>query len=110
MQPVYEIVNGYTFGFLGLIVCMSVYLAGDFAKTNEKMRAQERQVKEQEVQRRLLEADNVRKTKELEEARALQVSMLPRAVPNHPNVEIGVFMGTATEVGGDYYDFQIRWF
>jgi serine phosphatase RsbU (regulator of sigma subunit) len=106
MRPVYEIVNGYTFGFLGLIVCMSVYLARDFAKTNEKMLAHERQVKEQEVQRRVLEADNARKTKELEEARALQVSMLPRAVPEHPTIDIGVFMGTATEVGGDYYDFH----
>ncbi len=106
IEPVYEIVNGYTFGFLGLIVCMSIYLARDFAKTNEKMLAHERQVKEQEVQRRVLEADNARKTKELEEARALQVSMLPRSVPDHPTIDIGVFMGTATEVGGDYYDFH----
>lgn len=106
LQPFYDIVNGYPFGFLGLIVCMSIYLAHDFARTNEKILAQERQAKEQEVQRRLLEADNARKTKELEEARALQVSMLPRAVPDHPNIEIGVFMGTATEVGGDYYDFH----
>ena len=34
--------------------------------------------KEEEVNRRLLEADNRRKTQELEDARALQLSMLPR--------------------------------
>jgi serine phosphatase RsbU (regulator of sigma subunit) len=106
MQPIHGIRNGYPFGFLGLIICMSIYLSRDFARTNEKMLSQERRVKEQELQQRLLEADNARKTKELEDARALQLSMLPRAVPDHPHIDIGVFMGTATEVGGDYYDFH----
>ncbi len=53
-----------------------------------------------------LEAENVRKTRELEEARRLQLAMLPKAIPKLPHLDIAVFMQTATEVGGDYYDFH----
>jgi len=56
--------------------------------------------REMEISRRVLEADNSRKTKELEEARALQLSMLPGTVPVIPGLEIAVYMKTATEVGG----------
>lgn len=55
----------------------------------------------------MLEAENERKTKELEEARALQLSMLPKELPELPNLDIAVYMKTATEVGGDYYDFHV---
>ena len=51
-------------------------------------------------------AENERKTQELEEARKLQLSMLPKDVPQIPNLDIAVYMQTATEVGGDYYDFS----
>ncbi len=44
---------------------------------------------------------------ELEEARQLQLSMLPTQLPDLPNLEIAVHMQTATEVGGDYYDFRV---
>ena len=53
-------------------------------------------------------AENERKTKELEEARQLQLSMLPRELPKLPNLQIAAFMRTATEVGGDYYDFIMQ--
>ncbi|MGH7595234.1 MAG: PP2C family protein-serine/threonine phosphatase [bacterium] len=33
--------------------------------------------------------------------------MLPQTVPQLPNLEIAVYMKTATEVGGDYYDFHL---
>ena len=56
--------------------------------------------------RRLLELENERKTKELEQARLLQLSMLPKDIPRLPNLDIAVYMKTATEVGGDYYDFH----
>ena len=68
---------------------------------------QERVVKEQEIRQRLLEADNQRKTQELEEARKLQLSMLPKTIPSLPNLSISAFMKTAKEVGGDYYDFYL---
>jgi sigma-B regulation protein RsbU (phosphoserine phosphatase) len=33
--------------------------------------------------------------------------MLPSHVPKHPDIELEAYMCTATEVGGDYYDFHI---
>ncbi len=51
------------------------------------------------------EAENRRRTLELEQARAIQLSMLPESPPEHPDYEIVAYMQTATEVGGDYYDF-----
>ncbi len=59
------------------------------------------------LQRQLLEAENARQTQELEGARRLQLSMLPKTMPEHPQVEVAAFMATATEVGGDYYDFDV---
>ncbi len=60
-----------------------------------------------EEQGKIIQADNNRKTKELEEARQLQLSMLPKELPKLPNLDIAVYMKTATEVGGDYYDFNV---
>ncbi len=51
------------------------------------------------------EAENRRKAEELQQARAIQLSMLPQQLPEVPYLEIAVHMKTATEVGGDYYDF-----
>jgi serine phosphatase RsbU (regulator of sigma subunit) len=102
-----EIRNGYPAGFLGLFTCMSMYLARDFARANQKILEQERLAKEKELERRLLEADNARKTKELEDARQVQLSMLPKQIPSLPHLDIAVEMNTATEVGGDYYDFHL---
>ena len=64
------------------------------AKSNEKMRIQEAELRAQ-----LAEAENERKSKELEEARQLQLSMLPKELPQLPNLDIAVYMQTATEVG-----------
>ena len=61
-----------------------------------------------EAQNRIIQAENERKTKELEEARQLQLSLLPRELPKLPNLDIAVYMKTATEVGGDYYDFNVQ--
>jgi serine phosphatase RsbU (regulator of sigma subunit) len=97
---------------------MSVSLSRNFAETNrrlefklnevkelsEKTIEQERVQKEKELEKRLLEADNQRKTAELEEARNLQLSMLPRKLPRLDGVDVEPFIQTATEVGGDYYD------
>ena len=55
-----------------------------------------------------LEAELLRRqTNELEEARQLQLSMLPQEVPQHPSVVIAADMKPATVVGGDYYDFHL---
>jgi len=114
IEAINGIYNGYPFGFIGLIISMSVYLSRNFARTNKNLEAQLVQVKDlsektirQERERARLEAENARKTHELEEARQLQVSMLPKELPQLAYLEIGVFMKTATEVGGDYYDFHL---
>ncbi|HKQ72271.1 MAG TPA: SpoIIE family protein phosphatase [Blastocatellia bacterium] len=62
---------------------------------------------EEARRRQEIEAENEQRAKELEEARQLQLSMLPMSVPNLPHVEIAAFMKPATEVGGDYYDFYV---
>ena len=64
-------------------------------------------LKEKEVEKAWLEAEDSRKTIELEEARTLQLSMLPDVIPTVAGLDIQVYMQTATEVGGDYYDFSV---
>ena len=46
-----------------------------------------------------------RKEEELEEARQFQLDMLPKETPKLLNLEIAATIQTASEVGGDYYDF-----
>ncbi len=60
-----------------------------------------------EAEAKAIQAENERKSQELEDARKLQLSMLPAGVPELPNLQIAVYMETATEVGGDYYDFHV---
>ena len=57
--------------------------------------------------RQELEVINEQRAKELEEARRLQLSMLPMNVPQLPHLEIEAYMKPAAEVGGDYYDFHL---
>jgi serine phosphatase RsbU (regulator of sigma subunit) len=102
-----------------LIGTMSLYLSREFARTDRELRRQlvevarlseekleqERRARKEETERKLLEAEYRRKSEELEEARALQMSMLPREIPVHERLEIATWISTASEVGGDYYDF-----
>ncbi|PYQ26730.1 MAG: hypothetical protein DMF56_23405 [Acidobacteria bacterium] len=80
-----------------LIATMSLYLSREFARAQQQL-----------MQRKLLEAEYQRKTSELEEARALQMSMLPREIPEHARLDIATWIATASEVGGDYYDFAVN--
>lgn len=86
-------------------------LTGTLARQKEKtehalIEAQwQREVAEQA--RALLAADNARKTEELEEARQVQLAMLPRSMPQLAHLEIAVKMRNASVVGGDYYDFHV---
>lgn len=64
-------------------------------------------LKKAEAQNKIIQAENERKSHELDEARELQLAMLPKELPQLPNLEIAVYMQTATEVGGDYYDFHV---
>ncbi|MCW8810750.1 MAG: triple tyrosine motif-containing protein, partial [Ignavibacteriaceae bacterium] len=73
-----------------------------------KLRENQLRLKATEAEKRAIQIENDRKTKELEEARQLQLSMLPKELPKLPNLQIAAFMRTATEVGGDYYDFIVQ--
>jgi serine phosphatase RsbU (regulator of sigma subunit)/tetratricopeptide (TPR) repeat protein len=53
----------------------------------------------------IMQTEYDQKKKELDAARDLQLSMLPSKLPDNNNVTFSALMLTATEVGGDYYDF-----
>jgi serine phosphatase RsbU (regulator of sigma subunit) len=72
----------------------------------ENTRLIERMV-EDARRRQELEAENEQRAREMEEARQLQLSMLPKKIPQLPHLEIAAYMKPATEVGGDYYDFHL---
>lgn len=82
-------------------------MAEDLSVNQQRLVEQERANKEQELQQRLMAVEYDRKSIELEEARRFQLSMLPKEVPQHPSFDLAVFTRTATEVGGDYYDFHV---
>jgi serine phosphatase RsbU (regulator of sigma subunit) len=121
------IINNVTL-YVGFPIAVSIFLARKFARINRHLEAQLEQVKElsekeleqsrrasalalereqEKVKFALVEAENQRQAKELEEARQLQLSMLPKKLPVIPNLEIAAYMKPATEVGGDYYDFHV---
>ncbi|MGH9853504.1 MAG: SpoIIE family protein phosphatase, partial [Blastocatellia bacterium] len=68
------------------------------ARLVEQMVAEARRLQE-------IEVDHRRKTEELAFARQFQLSMLPKRNLSFDQIEIIGQMRTATEVGGDYYDF-----
>lgn len=76
---------------------MLMNVAGQTALALENSRLIEQKIE--------IEAEHNRKTQELEEARRLQLSMLPKGNVKLDRLEITGAMRTATEVGGDYYDF-----
>ncbi|MGE5681022.1 MAG: PP2C family protein-serine/threonine phosphatase, partial [Bacillota bacterium] len=111
----------FVYGMIAFIVSMSLYLSYNFAFVNKDLEWQLYKVKELsakaieqeriaaglEIERRVMEAENIRKTRELDSARELQLSLLPKQVPQLDNLDIASYMKTASEVGGDYYDFHI---
>jgi serine phosphatase RsbU (regulator of sigma subunit) len=114
-NPLFGIYDPFIYGILIFTLAMSITLSRDFAVTNINLKSKLIQVKElseknlkQEIEKKILEADNKRKTKELEEAREFQLSLLPKELPNLKNVNVSARMLTATEVGGDYYDYFIK--
>ncbi|HYC93309.1 MAG TPA: SpoIIE family protein phosphatase [Thermoanaerobaculia bacterium] len=83
-------------------------MAEDLSRQQQRLVEQERARKEQELQQRLMAVEYDRKSFELEEARRFQLSMLPKEVPHHPAYDLAAYIRTATEVGGDYYDFRLE--
>jgi sigma-B regulation protein RsbU (phosphoserine phosphatase) len=78
----------YVFGILSSAVGMSLYLARTLGQSH------------------LHEAESLRKSIELTQARDLQLSMLPREMPRLAGLDIAAATQPAAEVGGDYYDVR----
>jgi serine phosphatase RsbU (regulator of sigma subunit) len=105
-------------GLFVLVLSLSVYLSRRVARTQrdleerlvevqaltERAVEQERRAAAEEAEKRILAAENDRKTRELEDARQMQLAMLPPSSPSHGRFDIAFRMATATEVGGDYVD------
>lgn len=112
----------YAAGVLAAAGAMSLFLARSFARTSlhlehrlaeveglaRQVLEHERQAHNQELRARLLEAENLRKSRELEAARALQLSMLPSGLPKLDGIDVAAAMTTASEIGGDSYDFRVE--
>ncbi len=92
---------------MGLLASAFNRMAEDLSIHQQKLLEQERARKEQELQQRLMHVEFERKTVELEDARRFQLSMLPKELPRHEAYDVAVYTRTATEVGGDYYDFHL---
>lgn len=75
----------------------SAYLGFAFLTTIGAVKRRDKKQKE-----RLEES---RRSQELEEAREFQMKMLPKKCPKVMDLDISAGIKTATEVGGDYYDF-----
>ena len=54
-----------------------------------------------------IEKESERKSRELQDAKQLQLSMLPHVSPELPHLDMAMFMKTCVEVGGDYYDYKV---
>ncbi|WP_440999470.1 PP2C family protein-serine/threonine phosphatase [Fodinibius sp. SL11] len=105
LSPLFGLTNGYQFGVIGLIITTSIYLAYDISVTNKKVIEQEKNIFQQKLKREMLQNEVDRTSKELEEARKLQLSMLPHRLPETDTLLMAASMRTAVEVGGDYYDY-----
>ncbi|HEU5163375.1 MAG TPA: SpoIIE family protein phosphatase, partial [Thermoanaerobaculia bacterium] len=75
----------YYLGLIGLAVGTSRFTIKSFDATRRKLERNEG---------------------EIASARKLQEAMLPNALPAMQGLEVGAFLSTATDVGGDYYDFR----
>jgi sigma-B regulation protein RsbU (phosphoserine phosphatase) len=78
-------------GIAFILLVVGIYLYG---KRKEKERI--RQIEEE------------RKNKELKAASDLQQSLLPKENPKRSDLDIATFIRSSTEVGGDYYDFDLQ--
>ena len=58
-----------------------------------------------QAKKSLEKADNERRAGELEEAKKIQQSMLPKVYPKIKSFDVSAGLVTSTEIGGDYYDF-----
>jgi serine phosphatase RsbU (regulator of sigma subunit) len=84
-----KLTAGLSILFIIIIVTLTIY---NRYKTKEKLRRSEEN----------------RKNKELQAAKDLQLSLLPKKNPKREDLDIATFIRSSTEVGGDYYDFDVQ--
>ena len=87
-----------------LILSLVLALPTSLAARAVSLRRESQLQRQAELERRLLEQEDARKSQELDQARTLQLSLLPKEMPSLPGLAMAAHMQTATEVGGDYYD------
>lgn len=80
----------WAYGFYALLAGMSLFGMQRYTMNKHKQRAEDQ-----------------RRARELDDARLLQLSMLPQEIPQRPDLELAAYMKPASEVGGDYYDFHL---
>ena len=98
----------FTLGALVMLTSTSIHLARNVAFTSRSLERRVDEVQELSEENLAKErALRARMEKELEEARQLQLSLLPHEQPVLANLELAWHMETATEVGGDYYDYSL---
>lgn len=83
-------------------------MASDLRQHQDQLVAEERLRRDREVEQEVMQRELERQSTELEEARQFQLSLLPQRLPHHPSFDVAVHHETATEVGGDYYDFSLQ--
>jgi serine phosphatase RsbU (regulator of sigma subunit) len=134
-HPILQFIESNAFaGMIVLFVSMTAYLAMKMTETTHKLElkieetkklSEENLIKEREqaelrllneqqqmraqiaeLQAEAIQKEDQRKSIELEEARKLQLSMLPQTLPKRKGVNLAAFVQTASEVGGDYYDYH----
>jgi phosphoserine phosphatase RsbU/P len=98
-----SIVGLFTEQFVELLESLAGQLA-QAVRIVEEREARERERRQKEEA--LLE--NARVTRDLELAKAIQLSLLPDRAPQLPGLSIACRCTPATHVGGDYYDFFPR--
>ena len=96
------IINNSFFLFSTIIIGMFISYSLEFYMRNNFW-----QRKTLSRQENLLKLEYRRKTRELDDVRQLQLSILPQNIPLHPNIDLAVSVKTALEIGGDYYDYNV---
>jgi serine phosphatase RsbU (regulator of sigma subunit) len=102
----------YYWGFLSVILSMSIYLARNYTNTNKNLEAQlvevkalseqaieqERRIRDEEVQRQLFE-------EELQTAHDMQIGLMPTESPTIQGFDISGRCIPANHVGGDFFQY-----
>ncbi len=103
IEATYAFVINSSFFLISAQLCGMVasYLLEYYDRTvfTQKMALDHRQ--------RQLKEKVTRKTEELNEMRNIQLTLLPERPPCYPDFDISACMKTASEVGGDFYDFKL---